>query len=224
MDPGIAGVLGGAVRPRPTAYSFVFETLRQGILDGAITGGTRLVQAEIAEMLDVSTTPVREALRDLASEGLIRLDPHRGAVVHELTRDELLEMYEIRRVLEPEALRRAVDHIDEAGIEAALSIHEKMLADPESDGFSDLNRAFHLSIYDSAGSPRLAAILRGLFDTSAMYVRATMRQQPDLRKMAIGDHAAIIDALRARDTEGAITVIERHMRIPHEVFARDQRE
>jgi DNA-binding GntR family transcriptional regulator len=70
--------------PRRTAHEYVRNSLREGILRGSLVGGTRLVQSEIASELEVSTTPVREALRDLATEGLVQLDAHRGAVVLQL--------------------------------------------------------------------------------------------------------------------------------------------
>ena len=107
--PGLAGA--GYAGTRKTAHEFVREVLRRAILSGELTGSTRLVQAELAATLEVSTTPVREALRDLASEGLIRFDPHRGAVVEELSRDELNEVYAIRKVLEPLALTQALPNL-----------------------------------------------------------------------------------------------------------------
>ena len=93
--PGLAGQSFSATRQ--TAHEYVREVLRRAILSGDIPVGSRLVQAELATTLEVSTTPVREALRDLASEGLIQFDPHRGAVVSELSGEELQEIYEIRR-------------------------------------------------------------------------------------------------------------------------------
>ena len=81
--------------------------LHRGIVTGTIPGGTRLVQASIAEEMAVSTRPVRDALRELAAEGFVRLDGRGGAVVHELCRSELQDIYEIRMMLEPVATARA---------------------------------------------------------------------------------------------------------------------
>src|SRR5690242_7828107 len=85
---------------RRTAHEFVRESLRRAILRGDLTGGERLIQADIAATLEVSTTPVREALRDLAAEGLISLDRHRGGVVRGLNWEDMEEIRKIRHQLE----------------------------------------------------------------------------------------------------------------------------
>ncbi len=207
---------------RQTAHEFVRETLRAAILSGRLPGGTRLVQADIADMLEVSTTPVREALRDLASEGMIRLDAHRGGVVHELSSEELIEIYNIRAILEPAAMRQAVEGMTDDVIERVARIHEKMAADPQSSDFVDDNRDFHLAIYDAAGSPRLAAILKGLLDASVMYVSAGHRLRPELRDQAVAGHAHILDALRRRDADAAAAAILTHINIPRSVLLKEE--
>ena len=203
---------------RQTAHEFVRETLRRSILSGELTGGTRLVQAELAEALDVSTTPIREALRDLASEGLIQLDAHRGGVVRELDPEELHEIYSIRTILEPEAMKLAVHRMSDDVIERVTVLHEQMQASENSADFITLNREFHLSIYDAVGSARLLGILQGLHDASAMYVSASIIARPDLRLQAVADHVDIIAALRARDPERAAQAILDHIQIPQQVF------
>lgn len=81
------------------------------ILSGELSGGTRLLQTKLAAELDLSTTPLREALRDLAMEGLVVFDPHRGAVVRTLDIDEVREIYELRITLEPIMVRRVAERI-----------------------------------------------------------------------------------------------------------------
>jgi DNA-binding GntR family transcriptional regulator len=213
-----AALAGTSPAPRQTAHEFVRETLRTAILGGNLTGGTRLVQADIADMLQVSTTPVREALRDLSSEGLIRLDAHRGGVVHELSNEELVEIYDIRAIMEPAAMRRAVAKMTDEVVERVARIHERIAADPESAEFVDLNRDLHLAIYDAAGFPRMAAILKGLLDASVMYVSAGHKLQPGLRHKAVADHADIIEAIRARDADAAAAAILEHINIPRTVL------
>lgn len=204
----------GVGRSRYTAHEYVRETVRHAILSGELPSGTRLVQAELAEQLDVSTTPVREALRDLASEGLIRLDAHRGGVVHELSAEEFIEIYAIRLVLEPAAMRRVVEKISDEGIERVEAIHRRALANPNPDSaeYVDYNREFHLAIYDVAGSQRLVGILKSLLDASVMYVSASIQHEPNLRNLAVEDHARIVEALRDRDGERAADEIIQHMR------------
>lgn len=205
-------LLARRVQTRPTAHEYVRDTLRRAILSGEIPGGTRLVQADLADLLDVSTTPVREALRDLASEGLVRLDAHRGGVVHELSAEEVAEIYEIRRVLEPEAMRMAAKNITDDVLDRVEAINERMRGVLGSTEFVDLNREFHLAIYDVAGSQRLVGILKSLLDASVMYVSASIQHEPNLRNLAVEDHARIVEALRDRDGERAADEIIQHMR------------
>ena len=206
--PGLAG--SGYGGTRKTAHEFVREVLRRAILSGELKGSTRLVQAELAATLEVSTTPVREALRDLASEGLIRFDPHRGAVVEELSRDDVREVYAIREVLEPLALGQALPNLTEADLERLRRLHKKMLDEPQGPEWVDYNRNFHMMIYESAG-PRLSTIIKGLLDASVMYIGASLKEVPDLREKANHDHSNILDALTRRDVEAATAAILDHL-------------
>lgn len=208
--PGLAG--SGYGGTRKTAHEFVREVLRRAILSGELTGSTRLVQAELAATLEVSTTPVREALRDLASEGLIRFDPHRGAVVEELSRDQIHEVYAIREVLEPLALRKALPNLTDGDLERLSRLHKKMLDEPQGAEWVDYNRSFHMTIYESAG-PRLSTIIRGLMDASVMYIGASLKEVPDLREEANHDHSAILDAVTRRDIEAATAAILDHLNL-----------
>lgn len=211
-------MLHGRARSRQTAHEFVRETIRRSILSGELPGGTRLVQAELAEALDVSTTPVREALRDLASEGLVQLDAHRGGIVRELQPDELTEIYEIRKILEPEAMRLAVGRITDEALQRFEDLHEQMQQSDSAVDFLLLNREFHLSMYDAVDSPRLMGILTGLLDASAMYVGAAISSRPDLRIQAVADHVDILAAIRSGDADAAAAAILDHLRIPQLFF------
>ena len=208
--PGLAGAGYGGTRK--TAHEFVREVLRRAILSGELTGSTRLVQAELAATLEVSTTPVREALRDLASEGLIRFDPHRGAVVEELSRDEVNEVYAIRKVLEPLALGQALSNLTENDLDLLRRLHKKMLDEPQAADWVDFNRNFHMMIYESAG-PRLSNIIRGLLDASVMYIGASLKEVPNLREEANHDHSEILEALARRDLEAATAAVLDHLNL-----------
>lgn len=203
---------------RQTAHEFVRSVLRRAILNGELTSGSRLVQAELAAMLDVSTTPVREALRDLATEGLVQFDPHRGAIVSELSSDDVHDIYEIRRVLEPLAMRQAVPNVSEALLARLHKLHQSMLDEPHSVDWVDRNRVFHMAVYETAASPRLAAIIRNLQDASVMYIGAGLKHKPELRADANRGHAAILDALEKRDVEAAIEALDEHLRTSIDAF------
>jgi DNA-binding GntR family transcriptional regulator len=203
---------------RRTTHEHVRETLRQAILSGELPGGTRLVQAEIAGKLGVSITPVREALRDLANEQMIRLDAHRGGIVHELTDSELTEILDLRLLLEVEAMRHAAERITPAQLGRAHAIHKKMRSARDSPSWVMLNRSFHLTIYEAAGRPRLLGIVRNLLDASVMYVSAAEAHVPRHRKRAGEDHAQILRFLADHDVEGAVEAIKAHIDIPRSVL------
>jgi DNA-binding GntR family transcriptional regulator len=206
---------------RQTAHEYVLGVLRRAILNGELHSGSRLVQAELAAMLDVSTTPVREALRDLATEGLVQFDPHRGAIVSELSSEEVHNIYEIRMVLEPLAMRQAVPNITDALIGRLRRLHETMLADPQSVDWVDRNRVFHMAVYEASSSPRLAAIIRNLQDASVMYIGASLHNKPGLRDEANHDHAEILEALEKRDVEAAVKALEAHLRTSINAYSSD---
>lgn len=196
---------------RRTAHELVRDTLRQAILRGALPGGSRLVQAEIASRLDVSTTPVREALRDLASEGLIQLDAHRGAIVRELDLDDVREIYDLRMLLEPEALRRAAATISEEELEHAAALQQQMDTETDPGVWADLNREFHAMLVRASRSPRLIAILQNLRDSAAPYVGLSLQTHARQRKVANEHHRGLLEALRARDPEPAARIAREHL-------------
>jgi DNA-binding GntR family transcriptional regulator len=205
---------------RRTAHQLVLETLRRAILTGRIPGGTRLVQADLAERMQVSTTPVREALRDLATEGLIKLDAHRGAEVKSLSRDEVAEIYRLRRILEPEAMRLAVERISDEEIATAAAIQARADGERDTAAWVELNQQFHNVFVAAARSPRLAGILQGLHDAAGMYIAATLMQGADRRSEANREHRELLDAVRRRDVQAAIDLQVVHVQHTMEVIER----
>ncbi|MGH3501057.1 MAG: GntR family transcriptional regulator [Nocardioidaceae bacterium] len=196
---------------RRTAHQFVRDTLRRAILSGTLGGGTRLVQADIAAQLKVSTTPVREALRDLAADGLVLFDPHRGAVVHELDVGEFVEVYQIRTALEPLAIRKAAQHITDQQLDAAGALQAKMDGEADPGAWTDLNRQFHSLLEEAARSPRLLSIVKSLRDTAAIYVGHSLKVEPDRMAEGNHEHRGLLDALRRRDADGASALLEEHL-------------
>jgi DNA-binding GntR family transcriptional regulator len=196
---------------RRTAHQLVRDTLRRAILTGKVTAGTRLVQSDIAEQLKVSTTPVREALRDLATEGFIQLDAHRGAVVRRLGYDDVFEIYKIRKLLEPDAIRRAVELITDEELETAEAIQARADAERDPARWVELNHEFHLVFVNAARSPRLASILTNLADSAAMYIATSLVQGEHRREDANVQHRELLEAVRARDAERACEVMMLHI-------------
>jgi DNA-binding GntR family transcriptional regulator len=194
-----------------TAHEFVRETLRQAILSGDLPGGTRLIQADLATQLQVSTTPVREALRDLATEGLITLDRHRGGVVRELNWDDMEEINQIRRQLDPLAIPLAVQSITEEQLVQAEKLCDRMAAEDDLSQWVDLNRQFHGLFYEATRSPRLAAILGGLEESATAYVAQAQRSHPEIRRRANAAHRALVTAARRREPREALAAMDGHV-------------
>lgn len=198
--------------PPRTAQQFAYEVLRRSIMRGLLQPGTHLAQIQLAEQLQTSTTPVREALRRLAGEGLVRIDHHRGAIVRGLDRDELFEIYEIRLLLEPMAIRAAAERITEEELAEAEALWEKMNDHSDVGVWADVNREFHAVFARASGSGRLIQILGGLRDAAAPYVRWSLTVLPEFSTQANEEHRALLDACRARDGERAAAIEEAHLR------------
>lgn len=208
---------------RRTAHEFVKDSLRRAILRGDVSGGARLIQADLASMLSVSTTPVREALRDLATEGLITLDRHRGGVVRELNWHEMEEIRLIRQQLEPLAVRLVVEGITYEQLEEAERLREQMAKERDLGNWVELNTQFHLVFHESTGATRLASILKGFEEASAVYVAQAQRWHPEIRRKADDEHQALIKAFRARDGDRAAAVMRGHAAMPIEMTKPEER-
>ena len=205
--------LGQSVRPR-TATDYVSDSLRRSILNGDLVGGTRLSLAEVASTFDVSTTPVREALRELSFEGLVKIDSYRGGVVTPVTREDVEEIVRIRQLLEPTAAREAVEGMTPEILGQAESILTEMAASDSWDVWVQGNRSFHQKIYEAAASRRLVAVINGLQSTQVVFVSSTLRKSPFLKETATKDHNDMIQAIRDNDGERLVEITLRHLTIP----------
>jgi DNA-binding GntR family transcriptional regulator len=200
----------GPQRAMP-ARSRVKLVLHRGIVTGAIPGGTRLVQSSIAEELSVSTRPVRDALRELAAEGFVRLDDRGGAVVHELGRGELEDIYEIRMMLEPVATARAARLAGSASLLRAAELLAAMQSETDGTQWAQYNSSFHHVIDEAGSSPRVVAILENLRQLSARYITHSLLTVPDRAEQANAEHTEILRAIIARDPEAAAGAVITHL-------------
>jgi DNA-binding GntR family transcriptional regulator len=206
-------VLRRTARPR-TATDYVSDSLRRSILNGDLVGGTRLSLADIASTFDVSTTPVREALRELSFEGLVRIDSYRGGVVTAVTKAEVEEIIRIRSVLEPMAAREAVEEMTPEILDEAQEILYEMAASDSWDVWVQGNRAFHRKLYEASASRRLVALIKSLQDTQVVFTSATLRKSPMLKETATRDHLEMIESIRSGDVDRLVEVTLRHLTIP----------
>jgi DNA-binding GntR family transcriptional regulator len=190
----------------------VYERLREAIVTGRARPNERLVEAELAERLDVSRTPIREGLKKLAAEGLV-ISRRRGWIVREHTSDEIREIYEARSALEGYCARLAAQRGAEAEIQGILALHrgEDMgILQSSRERLVQLNDLFHEAIISAAHNERLVHIVR----TNRNYYfnfRIAALYTDEEADAAIAGHEAIICALLDHDPERAECEMRRHI-------------
>ena len=187
------------------------ETLRDDIIRGDLVPGQHLRLEEIAARFDVSTMPVREALRDLEAEGLVTIFPHRSAVVAQLSADDLQDIYDIRATLEEMATRLAVPLVTKATLTELTSLVEQMdshLGDVVA--LVKLNHQFHLTLYAASGRKHLCELNRILRYRTQHYLHAFIVELGRMPQAQV-EHRAILEACKRGDAEQAGTIMHDHV-------------
>ncbi|MDA9008803.1 GntR family transcriptional regulator [Alphaproteobacteria bacterium] len=189
----------------------VKERVVEAIRGGRYQPGERIRETEVADWLSVSRTPVREAFRRLESEGLLVFESWRGAIVADLNRQQISELYAMREVLEGAAARLAARHIDEAEIELLSMLLERSnRQDASAEKLAELNRQFHEAIYASAHNRYLSQTLEQLRNSLAL-LKGTTYSVPGRRETIAQEHQAILDAISARNPEAAEIAARAHI-------------
>jgi len=198
---------------KKTVTALVQERVRQAILDGALSPGSRIDQNQLAADLNVSLVPIREALKTLEGEGFVQIIPRRGAFVTEVSLEDMEDLYFARQILEGQAAYHAVDHLTDADLERLDSLHEAMdaaLRDHDFPGFMAHNRNFHFVIYAACGSRYLINYVTGLWDLAERY-RYRYLLIHDQGEAIQREHRVILDACRQRDARTLRNAIIDHM-------------
>ncbi|MEV3991659.1 GntR family transcriptional regulator [Streptomyces sp. NPDC049837] len=197
-----------APSPIPSRTQYVLEAIKHAILTGQLPPGKPLVETELAARYGVSKTPVREALKTLAGTGLVVMSQYKGATVRTVDAAMAREVYDVRLLLEPEALRRTVTR------RASLDAAHQALAD--ADAAADraerslANREFHRALYLPCGNPLLARMLDEVRDQAALVSTVAWSAQPSWRQEA-DEHREILSLARAGDAEGAARALRVHI-------------
>ena len=192
------------------------QSLREEILSGAIPSGTRLGEADLAGRLSVSRTPIREALSRLAAEGLVEIQPNRGARVATWSAEHLREIFELRLRLEPYAVRQAVPNLGPEKLDELDDLAAEMLRTGKPGrhqnlgAIVELNRRFHGLFIDAAGSPPLAGALRGVTH-AAVVIRNFHDYAPDALQRSLHHHVEMVAAARAGAGEWTEAIMRAHL-------------
>jgi DNA-binding GntR family transcriptional regulator len=199
---------------RVSAVDLVRSALRRAIIRGDLAGGSQLVQTDIASQLNVSTTPVREAMRDLATEGLITLDSHRIGTVRQLNWDDMTEIVEVRRSLEAVAVGHAISNITPKQLSLAKTLADELSDESDLGEWVEKNNRFHGIFHDATNTRRLSNILKSLEEAAGVFVAQAQRLHPEIRRQAVADHFALIEAYQAGDEAKALEIQYGHLSLP----------
>ncbi len=193
-----------------------YAAVRDGIVSGEHAAGSRLREEDLAEALGVSRTPVREALRRLHSEGLVELEPRRGALVATWGADELDEIFELRALVEGYGARRAATRVTEVEVARLEGLCDEMdeaaarRPVPDHERIGALNQALHHEIHRVASSRYVAGLLTSLVQMP-LVMRTFHRYEPEELARSMGHHRELVAALRARRPEWAEAVMHAHV-------------
>lgn len=189
---------------------FVAEALREAIVSGQLPAATELKQDDIAARFRVSKIPVREALKRLEAEGLVTFLRNKGAIVADLSPEEIWEYVEIRAMLEARAAELAAPLISDTHLDQARAAMTSFGDELNPARWGELNWKFHSLLYADAGRPVLLAEIRSLYDKVERYVRALLAMTDEMPKTQ-HEHAAIIEAFAARDAVAAAALTRAHV-------------
>jgi DNA-binding GntR family transcriptional regulator len=201
-----------------TAQEVVLSALRDSVLAGVFEPGARLRQEELAEIFKTSRIPVREALRALEYEGLVRSEPHRGFTVTRMDADEVEEIYDLRILLESHAVRLALPLLTDEDLDELEHLFNRVRNASSPDEGLAAREAFYTRLYSVTGRPRLVGLIIRLRQEVARALRwPTIQHSPSI-------HEQFFEAVRTGDAERAVAQLSGHYRRVAALIRRHLRE
>lgn len=195
---------------RQTLNQRVYENIKASILAGRLTEGTKLSEQQMAASLGVSATPVREAFRMLATEGLVRIEPWKGAVVQGFTEADTLEAVQCREALECQAMRLIFDQLTEEDFQKIEGLVKQAQHTEDYSEFVHLSSSIHDVWIEGCGNRRLSAMMKQLDDV-LLHDRNVSAVDAARTKQIVEEHTEILAALRAHDLNRAIAALTAHI-------------
>jgi len=190
---------------------YVYRSIRSAILNGVIKPGSFLNQAELAEQLQVSRMPIRDAINMLAREGLVRIILHKGAKVTHFSPKDIQEIYAIRKIVEGYAIREATLHIKEDLLSRLEEINHnisKHAHKKDVDAMIKENEHFHLLLYESCQNQRLVELIQNLWSS---YPKRIFWEIKGRAEQVVNQHKEVLAAVRARNPEKAEKLIQANL-------------
>ncbi|RTZ45412.1 GntR family transcriptional regulator [Candidimonas sp. SYP-B2681] len=197
----------------PTLAAVVADRLRQLIIDGSLKPGTALNERDLCDLLGVSRTPLREAYRILAADGLVSIQPKRGAMVIEHSPADIENIFDVLAVLEGLAIRQAVERATDAELKEIAALHQQMLKSFQKrdiKSYFAASMGTHVAISRAAHNPALTETYTRL-NLQVQALRYKSNLDPDEWIAGVADHERFVGALLARDAEAAETHIRHHL-------------
>lgn len=192
----------------------IFETLRKAIVSGDIKPGERLMEVSLADQMGVSRTPVREAIRRLEAEGLVTMTPRKGTHVSELSVKDIMDVLEIRTVLDKLATDLAAKRMQPVQLKALESVHKQYISCVEKENMEGAVKKdveFHDLIYAASGNPRLVAVAGSLrehvYRFRVIYMSGNL-----IAENVLNEHEEILAALKEAQNNIASDLAEKHIR------------
>ena len=193
----------------------IFETLRKAIISGDIKPGERLMEVSLANQMGVSRTPVREAIRRLEAEGLVTMTPRKGTHVAELSVKDIMDVLEVRTVLDKLATDLAAKRMQPSQLKALENVHKQYIACVEKnniEGAIKKDIEFHDLIYAASGNPRLVAVAGSLREHVYRFRVIYMSGGDPIAENVLNEHEEILAALKEANNNLASDLAEKHIR------------
>lgn len=199
---------------KPTLASMVTDRLRELIVEGAYEPGEQLNEVDLASRFGTSRGPIREGLRQLVHEGLLRSEPHRGAFVPYLSNDDIRDVYRAREAIETAAAKELIDSRKNAHVSLALEktvqAMRRAVAAREWTRLAELEMRFHTELVAAAGSTRLSRMYATLLDETRICLRMTTAQPG--REDLVAEHHDLASLLERGDEDATLAGITKHLR------------
>lgn len=199
----------------------VVRYLRDAVVTGRLRPGDRIVERQLSAELNISRTPIREGLKLLELDGLVAISRNRGAEVTAFTPQESLRLFDVISVLEGLAARRVAELASDDALARLEDLHAQMVFHynrSQIDPYFEINSAVHDLIVDASGNPELAATHARLM-LRARRGRYMAIMSPDRWRQSVGEHEALMQALRAHDPDAAAAVWTAHLQHTGETLA-----
>ncbi|MEH7439957.1 GntR family transcriptional regulator [Neobacillus drentensis] len=196
------------IENRDTLHLRVCNLIRQAILKGDFKPGERLKQADLADAMGVSRMPIREAFQKLEAEGLIKLEPHKGAVVKSIHVGDIEEIYALRAELEKMAVYQSIEHLTDEDMKQLNALVEQMELSEDVDEFINYNIEFHRLLIKRCTWERLNSFISTLWNGLPQQTPHILHGQKDTSNI---EHRSILNAVMNKDKETAANLVSNHI-------------